>query len=167
MSLAGSRYPAGIPIIPEFRLEELCRAESVDQVVFAYSDVLHEHVMHLASRALAVVADFLLLGPRHTMLMASRPAIAVSGLRTGCGTSPISRWLARCLRNRGRQVVAIRHPMPYGNLAMEKLQRFASLATRCCSLHHRGTRGIRTAHHMRQYCLHRCGLRSHPRAQLR
>jgi predicted GTPase len=128
VSLAGSRYPAGIPIIPEFRLEELCRAESVDHVVFAYSDVTHEHVMHVASRALAVGADFLLLGPRHTMLTASRPVIAVSGLRTGCGKSPISRWLARYLRDLGRQVAVIRHPMPYGNLAMGKLQRFASLA---------------------------------------
>jgi predicted GTPase len=127
-SLAGSRYPAGIPIIPEDRLEELCRAEVVDQVVFAYSDVPHEHVMHLASRVLAIGADILLLGPRHTMLSASHPVIAVSGLRTGCGKSPISRWLARYLRNLGRRVAVIRHPMPYGNLAMQKLQRFASLA---------------------------------------
>jgi predicted GTPase len=127
-SLAGSRYPAGIPIIAEFRLEELCRAEGVDRIVFAYSDVSHEHVMHLASRALAVGADFLLLGPRHTMLTASRPVIAVSGLRTGCGKSPISRWLARHLRKCGHQVAVIRHPMPYGNLAMERVQRFATMA---------------------------------------
>jgi predicted GTPase len=126
--LAGSRYPAGIPIISEDHLEELCRAEHVDQVVFAYSDVTHEHVMHLASRALAVGADFLLLGPRRTMLSASCPVIAVSGLRTGCGKSPISRWLARYLRDLGRRVAVIRHPMPYGNLGMDKSQRFASLA---------------------------------------
>ena len=126
-SLAGPHYPAGIPIIAEDRVEELCRAERVDQVVFAYSDVPHEHVMHLASRVLAVGADFLLLGPQRTMLTASRPVIAVSGLRTGCGKSPISRWLARHLRNSGRRVAVIRHPMPYGNLAMERVQRFSNL----------------------------------------
>ena len=127
-SLAGPHYPAGIPIVAEDRIEELCRAEHIDQVVFAYSDVPHEHVMHLASRVLAVGADFLLLGPQRTMLTASRPVIAVSGLRTGCGKSPISRWLAQHLRNRGRRVAVIRHPMPYGNLAMEKVQRFAAVA---------------------------------------
>ena len=134
-SLAGPRYPAGIPIVPEARLEELCQAERVDQVVFAYSDVTHEHVMHLASRALAAGADFLLIGPQRTMLTAARPVIAVSGLRTGCGKSPISRWLAYRLRKDGRRVAVIRHPMPYGNLAMERVQRFASLgdleAARC------------------------------------
>jgi predicted GTPase len=127
-SLAGPHYPTGIPIITEDHLEELCRAEHVDQVVFAYSDVPHEHVMHLASRALAVGANFLLLGPQNTILSASRPVIAVSGLRTGCGKSPISRWLARYLRSVDRRVAVIRHPMPYGTLAMEKLQRFAALA---------------------------------------
>jgi len=127
-NLAGPRYPAGIPIVAEDRLDDLCRAEHVDQVVFAYSDVPHAHVMHLASRALAAGADFLLLGPKRTMLAASRPVIAVSGLRTGCGKSPISRWLAVQLRNRGRRVAVIRHPMPYGHLAMERVQRFASTA---------------------------------------
>lgn len=126
-SLSGPHYPAGIPIVAEDRLETFCRAQRVDQVVFAYSDVPHEHVMHLASRALAVGADFVLLGPHCTMLSASRPVIAVSGLRTGCGKSPISRWLARRLRDLGRRVAVIRHPMPYGNLAMERVQRFASL----------------------------------------
>ncbi len=127
-SLAGPRYPMGIPILAEERLEEICRAEAIDQVVFAYSDVPHAHVMHLASRALAAGADFLLLGPQRTMLAAPRPVIAVSGLRTGCGKSPISRWLAAHLRRRGRRVAVIRHPMPYGNLAMERVQRFASMA---------------------------------------
>ena len=94
-SLAGPHYPAGIPIVAEDRSRSFAGLSSVDQVVFAYSDVPHEHVMHLASRVLAVGADFLLLGPRRTMLTASRPVIAVSGLRTGCGKSPISRWLAR------------------------------------------------------------------------
>src|SRR5690348_10571848 len=87
-SLAGPRYPTGIPIVAEDRLEELCRSEQIDQVVFAYSDVPHAHVMHLASRALAAGADFSLLGPRRTMLTSSRPVIAVSALRTGCGKSP-------------------------------------------------------------------------------
>lgn len=127
-SLAGPRYPDGIPIVSEHRLEEICRTNRVDQVVFAYSDVTHQHVMHLASRALALGADFLLLGPHTTMLTASRPVIAVSGLRTGCGKSPISRWLARYLRGQGRRVAVIRHPMPYGNLALERVQRFASMA---------------------------------------
>ena len=127
-ALAGPYYPAGIPIVAEERLEALCRAEHVDQVVFAYSDVPHPHVMHLASRALATGADFLLLGPQHTMLTASCPVIAVSALRTGCGKSPISRWLASHLRARGRRVTVIRHPMPYGNLTLERVQRFASLS---------------------------------------
>src|SRR5215472_3916556 len=127
-ALAGPYYPAGIPIVAEERLEALCRAEHVDQVVFAYSDVPHPHVMRLASRALATGADFLLLGPQHTMLTASCPVIAVSALRTGCGKSPISRWLASHLRARGRRVAVIRHPMPYGNLTLERVQRFASLS---------------------------------------
>lgn len=139
-SLAGPAYPAGIPIVAEHRLEELCISQRVEQVVFAYSDVPHEHVMHLASRALALGADFLLLGPHRTMLSASRPVIAVSGLRTGCGKSPISRWLASHLRGRGWRVAVIRHPMPYGNLAMEAVQRFASSAdldAACCTIEER------------------------------
>jgi len=127
-ALAGPRYPDGIPIVAEDRLEELCRTDVVDQVVFAYSDVPHAHVMHLASRALAAGADFLLLGPRRTMLVASRPVIAVCGLRTGCGKSPVSRWLAGCLRRTGRRVAVIRHPMPYGDLVEERVQRFTSTA---------------------------------------
>ncbi len=84
-SLAGPHHLAGVPIVAEDRVEELCRAERVDQVVFANSDVPHEHVMHLASRVMAVGADFLLVGPQRTMLTTSHPVIAVSGLRTGCG----------------------------------------------------------------------------------
>jgi predicted GTPase len=99
-TLAGPRYPTGIPIVAEESLGELCQTEQVDQVVFSYSDVPHEDVMHLASKALAAGADFLLLGPQRTMLTAQRPVIAVSGLRTGCGKSPISRWLAGHLRAR-------------------------------------------------------------------
>jgi predicted GTPase len=84
--------------------------------------------MHLASRVMAVGADFLLLGPQRTMLTTSHPVIAVSGLRTGCGKSPISRWLAAYVRDRAWRVAVIRHPMPYGNVAMERVQRFASKA---------------------------------------
>jgi predicted GTPase len=127
-SLAGSLYPHGIAIVEEAELERVCRTDAVDQVVFAYSDVPHEQVMHAASRALAVGADFVLLGPKRTMLHSSRPVIGICATRTGCGKSSIARWAARRLRDRGRRPVVIRHPMPYGNLARERVQRFSSLA---------------------------------------
>ncbi len=127
-SLAGPLYPDGIPILDEGQLERLCRDLAVDQVVFAYSDVAHEHVMHLASRSLALGADFLLLGPNRTMLKSRRPVIAVTAVRTGCGKSTIARWLARRLQERGQRVAVLRHPMPYGDLALERVQRFASTA---------------------------------------
>jgi len=126
--LAGERYPRGIPIEDEERLETLCREHGVEEVVFAYSDVPHSHVMHVASRALACGADFTLLGPERTMLPASLPVIAVTAVRTGCGKSQIARWLSRRLRERGIRVAVLRHPMPYGDLAQERVQRFASLA---------------------------------------
>ena len=127
-SLAGQRYPDGIPIIAERKFDEVCRKRGADQIVFAYSDVSHEHVMHIASRALAAGPDFVLLGPRRTMLAASLPVIAVTAVRTGCGKSPIARWLAQQLRQRGLRVAVLRHPMPYGDLTLERLQRFASLS---------------------------------------
>ncbi|HEV2335247.1 MAG TPA: cyclic 2,3-diphosphoglycerate synthase [Stellaceae bacterium] len=127
-SLAGSLYPDGIPIVDESGIEELCRTQDVDEVVFAYSDVTNERVMHLASRALAAGADFSLLGPRRTMLRTRLPVIAVSAVRTGCGKSPIARWLSRHLRDRGRKVAVLRHPMPYGELVRERVQRFAALS---------------------------------------
>jgi predicted GTPase len=126
--LAGPLYPDGIPIADEGELERICRDQAVDQVVFAYSDVAHEQVMHLASRSLAAGADFLLLGPKRTMLKAPLPVIAVTAVRTGCGKSVIARWLARRLRERGRRVAVLRHPMPYGDLGLERVQRFASIA---------------------------------------
>jgi predicted GTPase len=126
--LAGQLYPGGIAIRDESELEEICRRDKVDRVVFAYSDITHEQVMHVASRALASGADFSLLGPRQTMLHSKRPVIAVSALRTGCGKSQIARWLSRRLRERGIRAAALRHPMPYGDLAAERVQRFASLA---------------------------------------
>jgi len=125
--LAGPLYPDGIPIFAEERLEALCR-DGVDEIVFAYSDVRHEHVMHLGSRALALGADFVLLGPARTALRSALPVIAVSAVRTGCGKSAVARFLARHLAARGRRVAVLRHPMPYGDLARERVQRFASLA---------------------------------------
>ena len=127
-ALAGALYPEGIPIADEATLDALCRAERVDEVVFAYSDVAHADVMHLASRALAAGADFSLLGPRRTMLVAQVPVIAVTAVRTGCGKSAIARWLSARLRERGRKVAVLRHPMPYGDLLKERVQRFATLA---------------------------------------
>jgi predicted GTPase len=126
--LAGPRYPQGIPIVDENELEALARVHRIDRVVFAYSDVPHEHVMHLASRALAMGADFLLPGPEATMLRSLLPVIAVSAVRTGCGKSAASLWLARRLRARGLRVAVLRHPMPYGDLLRERVQRFATLA---------------------------------------
>jgi predicted GTPase len=127
-SLAGARYPGGIPIEDESALENICRRERVDTVVFAYSDVTQRRVMELATIALGVGADFALLGPKRTMLRAAVPVVAVSAVRTGCGKSPISRWLAARLRRRGRRVAVIRHPMPYSDLDRQRAQRFATLA---------------------------------------
>jgi predicted GTPase len=126
--LAGPHYPAGIPIEAEDELEAICRRERATLVVFAYSDVSHAHVMRLASRALAVGADFALLGPDRTMLTTTVPVVAVSAVRTGCGKSPIARWLGRHLRDTGRRVAVIRHPMPYSDLERQRVQRFASRA---------------------------------------
>ena len=127
-SLAGALYRDGIPIVEQAGLEEVCRAHAVDEVVFAYSDIPHEQVMHLASRALATGADFVLLGPKRTMLASSRPVIAITAVRTGCGKSAVARWLSRELRQRGLRVAVLRHPMPYGDLAKERVQRFATMS---------------------------------------
>ena len=124
--LAGRLYPGGIPIVDEAGLEELCRRERVDRVVFAYSDLSHAEVMHVASRALAVGADFVFLGPDRTMLRSRLPVIAVSAVRTGCGKSQTARWLVRRLATRGERPAALRHPMPYGDLARQRVQRFAA-----------------------------------------
>ena len=127
-ALAGARYPQGIPIAGEDELDALCRRQAVDLVVFAYSDVTHAQVMHLASRALAAGADFMLLGPQRTMLQASVPVIAVSAVRTGCGKSQTARYLAHKLHNLRLRVAVIRHPMPYGDLEAQRVQRFAKRA---------------------------------------
>lgn len=126
--LAGPLYPEGIAIRDEAELEDICRAQDVDEVLFAYSDVAHAHVMHLASRALAMGADFSLLGPERTMLASRLPVIAVTAVRTGCGKSAVARFLSRHLRERALRVAVLRHPMPYGDLAVSAVQRFASLA---------------------------------------
>ncbi len=126
--LAGPLYPEGLPILDEAELDALIRREAVHQVVFAYSDVPHPHVMHLASRVLAAGADFVLLGPESTQLRARVPVIAVSAVRTGCGKSQTSRYLAGLLREKGLRVGVVRHPMPYGKLEDEAVQRFAHAA---------------------------------------
>ncbi|MCS7156733.1 MAG: cyclic 2,3-diphosphoglycerate synthase [Blastocatellia bacterium] len=125
--LAGALYPEGLPIYPEEELERLIEEYEIDQVVFSYSDVSHEHVMHEAARALARGADFRLLGARATMLRAQRPVISVCAVRTGCGKSPASRKIARLLREMGRRVVVVRHPMPYGDLSQQIVQRFETV----------------------------------------
>jgi predicted GTPase len=127
-ALAGPRYPDGIPILPEAQLAELVAAQRVDEVVFAYSDVPHVEVMHRASIALAAGADFALLGPRRTMLESRLPVIAVCAVRTGIGKSQTTRYLSRLLKARGLAVAVVRHPMPYGDLVRQAVQRFETLA---------------------------------------
>jgi predicted GTPase len=124
--LAGPLYPEGIPIFPEEELPNLIRRFDVDQVDFAYSDVSHQHVMHLGSIALARGADFLLLGPNRTMLPSHKPVISIGAVRTGAGKSPLARRLAAIIRSMKKRLVVIRHPMPYGDLLAQAWQRFAS-----------------------------------------
>jgi predicted GTPase len=122
--LAGDRYPTGIPILPEDELDQIIRRFEADEVVFAYSDVSHETVMHAASRALAAGADFSLLGPNRTALPSRKPVISVCAVRTGSGKSQTTRYLAGVLRDAGQKVAVIRHPMPYGDLELQRAQRF-------------------------------------------
>ncbi|MDV3220419.1 cyclic 2,3-diphosphoglycerate synthase [Intrasporangium sp.] len=124
--LAGELYPDGIPIVDESELTDLIRREEADVAVFAYSDLPHEQVMHLGSRCIAAGADFWLQSARSTMVRSSRPVIAVTAVRTGVGKSQTTRYLSRILRDLGQQVVAVRHPMPYGDLAAQAVQRFAT-----------------------------------------
>ena len=123
--LAGPLYPKGIPIYPEAELTELVVREKIDQVVFSYSDVTHEYVMHKASQVLATGADFRLLGANNTMLDSTKPVVAVCAVRTGAGKSQTTRRVADALQEMGKQVVAVRHPMPYGDLVAQTCQRFA------------------------------------------
>ena len=122
--LAGDLYPKGIPINPEDDLESIVSAHGVDEVVFAYSDTSHTHVMHLASRALAAGADFVLLGPRSTMIEARLPVVAICAVRTGSGKSQTTRAVTRALKAAGKKVAVVRHPMPYGHLVDQIAQRF-------------------------------------------
>ena len=124
--LAGPLYPDGIPILDEQDMERIIREREIDVVVFSYSDISHVNLMHLASRAVATGADFWLLGANHTQLKARVPVISVCAVRTGCGKSPVSRRVIAELRVLGWKPVVVRHPMPYGDLASEAVQRFAS-----------------------------------------
>ncbi len=140
-SLTGEAYPNGIPIFPEEQLEGLIRTQNVDQVIFSYSDVSYEYVMHLGSRVLATGADFRLLTPRRTLVKSNKPVISVGAVRTGCGKSQASRRIVGILQEMGYEnVIAIRHPMPYGNLEAQAVQRFATLAdldTQDCTIEER------------------------------
>jgi len=127
-TLAGPRYPDGIPIVAEQVLPTLIAEQHVDEVVLAYSDLSHLDVMHTASAVLAAGADFRLAGPAATMLRSSKPVVAVGAVRTGCGKSQTTRAVGRLLLDAGLRVALIRHPMPYGDLEAMRVQRFASLA---------------------------------------
>lgn len=126
--LTGQLYPNGISIHPETELVDLIKSLQVDQVIFAYSDVPHEYVMHKASAVLAAGADYRLLGPRHTMLQSSKPVVSIGAVRTGSGKSQTTRRVCEILQRLGKKVVAVRHPMPYGNLVVQTVQRFADYA---------------------------------------
>ncbi|HUK41158.1 MAG TPA: hypothetical protein VLX11_08950, partial [Candidatus Acidoferrales bacterium] len=126
-SLSGALYPNGIPIYKEANLEELIHDLDVQQVILAYSDLSHLDVMHIASRALACGADFRLIGPRRSFLSSARPVISVCAVRTGCGKDSVVRRISSLLRSRGLRPVVVRHPMPYGDLGRQTVQRFASI----------------------------------------
>jgi predicted GTPase len=126
--LAGALYPAGIPIFEENDVGHLIREQGVDAVVFSYSDISHQNLMHLASRIVAAGADFWLLGVEHTQLKSSVPVISICAVRTGCGKSPVCRLVTAELKREGWKPVVVRHPMPYGDLAAEAVQRFATMS---------------------------------------
>ena len=125
--LAGKLYPEGIPIYPESELTDLIKEKNVDLVVFAYSDVKHEYVMHKASEVTAAGANFMVMGGKKTMVKSSKPVISILAVRTGCGKSQTTRRVSRILKALGKKVVAIRHPMPYGDLNAQRVQRFATM----------------------------------------
>ncbi len=124
--LAGKSYPDGIPIYPEEELTQLIRDEHVDLVAFSYSDISHQDVMHKASQVMAVGADFILIGATYTMLRSAKPVVSVCAVRTGCGKSPTTRHICKLLHNMGKKAVVVRHPMPYGDLTAQVVQRFAT-----------------------------------------
>lgn len=126
--LSGPLYPGGIPIKPESELERLVAEHEIDEAVFAYSDVSYHHVGQMAARVLAAGADFRLIGLHELMLKSPVPVVAVTAVRTGCGKSPTTRALVHAIRQSGRRVVVVRHPMPYGDLARQAVQRFETVA---------------------------------------
>jgi len=139
-SLAGPGYDGDIPIYDESELPRLIRQHDIDFVFFAYSDIPHAEIMHKASLVQAAGASFVMLGPDHTQLASAKPVVSVTATRTGAGKSPLTQWLARLLTDRGKRVAVIRHPMPYGNLDMQRVQRFASpedLAEQHCTIEER------------------------------
>ena len=127
-ALAGGLYPKGIPIYEQNDLEELIKKLDVDECVFSYSDASYNAVMAVGAKVNAAGADFTLMGPKNTMLKSKKPVIAVGAIRTGCGKSQTSRRVTEILMAQGLKVIAIRHPMPYGDLAAQKVQRFATIA---------------------------------------
>lgn len=138
--LAGNLYPDGIPIVEECELESLIREHQIDDVVFSYSDVSHQTVMEIGERAIAAGANYVLAGSRDTELVSKKPVIAVCAIRTGCGKSQTSRYITDILHKMGLKVAVIRHPMPYGDLAVQAVQRFASyddLAKHKCTIEER------------------------------
>ncbi|GMR09682.1 MAG: cyclic 2,3-diphosphoglycerate synthase [Anaerolineae bacterium] len=138
--LAGEAYPSGIPIYPEDQLEALIESERISQVVFAYSDITHTYVMHIASRVLVAGADFRLMGLGSTLIESSKPVVSVCAARTGSGKSQTSRKVAAILRELGHKLAVVRHPMPYGDLKVQAVQRFASredLDRYACSIEER------------------------------
>lgn len=126
-ALAGALYAKGIPIYDENELERLIQEHHVEEVVFSYSDISYDYVMHIASRVLALGAHFKLLGGEQTMIRSAKPVVSVCAVRTGCGKSQTTRKVAEVLKAAGKKVAAIRHPMPYGDLAKQDVQRFATL----------------------------------------
>lgn len=124
--LSGKLYPKGVPIYSENQLTDLIREHKVDLVAFSYSDILHTDVMHKASMVMAGGADFILIGATYTMLKSKKTVVAVCAVRTGCGKSQTTRHLCRIMKTKGKKVVAVRHPMPYGDLTQQVIQRFAS-----------------------------------------
>jgi predicted GTPase len=126
-SLAGEHYPQGIPIHDESMLTQLISEHEIDDVIFSYSDISHADVMHKASQVLAAGANFVLLGARATMLTSTVPVVSVCAVRTGAGKSQTTRAIAETLKEAGKRVVAVRHPMPYGNLEAQRVQRYATL----------------------------------------
>jgi len=126
--LAGPLYPDGIPIVPEDDMPRLIEQEGAAEVILAYSDLSHQYVMELAAAVNALGADFTLMGTKHTMIKSNKPVVSICAVRTGCGKSQTTRRVVKLLQAAGKKVVAIRHPMPYGNLVKQKVQRFAELA---------------------------------------